>query len=216
MRIDRRNRPSVHKDQLHVHLTEAACTTGVKGRVCGACGVRCPRCGSMGCQCVCVSSCPEAPRALSSDPEGFPIEPAIVPLVFEMKRLGMFTPCWSCEGHALPDGSLSKPPRVWFYCSSLVQVRVFANGLASLKFSGKLHAPWHIVVTFSDPGNPDTAFSVEPALPANAQVKLAELQDDAATIARSLQALMNGEANRLLENISTSRPALKSRRSRKA
>ena len=146
-----------------------------------------------------MPSCLEAPRALSSEPECFPIEPGIVPLVFEMKRLGMFSPCWSCEGHSHPDGSLAKPPRVWFYSNAMVQVRLFANGLADLKFAKQLNASWNIVVTYSDPDNPDTAFSVEPILAADSKIALRELQGDVATIARSLQAMMNGEAKKLLE-----------------
>jgi len=52
----------------------------------------------------------------------FPIESGIAPLVFELKRLGVFEPCWSCEGHNDPGGNLWKIPRVWFYCDSVVQV----------------------------------------------------------------------------------------------
>ena len=36
---------------------------------------------------------------LSSDPERYPIEPGIVPLVFALRGLRVFEPCWSCEGH---------------------------------------------------------------------------------------------------------------------
>ncbi len=199
MRIDRRANGD-ETEEFRACLGEAAQASGVKGRVCGAaCAKACPQCGSTACQCQCMPTCPDAPQALSCDPGRQPLEIGIVPLVFEMKRLGMFQPCWSCEGHANPDGSLSKPPRVWFYCDSMVHVRLFANGLASLQFARKLHVPWQIAVTFSDPDNPATAFSVEPVLSQGMEFSLAGLQADAAVIAQELRALMKREARQLLD-----------------
>ena len=59
---------------------------------------------------MCEATCPEAPKALTSDPVNYPIETGIVSLVFEMKRLGIFEPCWSCEGHLGPAGDLLGEP----------------------------------------------------------------------------------------------------------
>lgn len=198
MRIKRRNRSPEESRLLSQDIAAAASAAGVAGRVCGAaCTMKCPQCGSTGCQCTCSPRCPGAARALSVDPDTYPIESLILPLVFEMKRHGVFTPCWSCEGHTRPDGSLWKLPRVWFYCDSTVPVRLLADGLGALKRAGKLRAPWQVVVTFSDPDNPDTTFSLEPVTSPGSSIALRSLQDDLAEIARSLKAMIGTEASSL-------------------
>jgi hypothetical protein len=198
MRIERRKRSLDRVRQLGSEIAEATSATGIEGRVCReSCTIKCPQCGSMTCQCMCSAHCPGAPQALSVDPEQHPIEAAIMPLVFEMKRLGMFQPCWSCEGHLRPDGSLWKLPRVWFYCNSMVHLRLLSDGLNRIENAAGLSTPWRIVVTFSDPDNPETTFSLEPALSHGGEISLSALQRDAAEIARSLQAIMPKEARTL-------------------
>lgn len=195
MRIKRQPRSANHRRLLRTELARAARPETVKGRVCGPnCTIRCPRCGSSGCQCKCTPSCPHAPHALSDDPELHPIEPGIVGLVFEMKRLGVFTPCWSCEGHLNADGSLWKLPRLWFYCASPLHVRLLATGLSGLKHEGRLSASWQIVVTYSDPDNPETTFSLEPLAAPDKPLDLLSLQGDLAEIARSLHAIVSEAA----------------------
>ncbi|MCZ6862069.1 MAG: hypothetical protein O7I42_17635 [Alphaproteobacteria bacterium] len=43
---------------------------------------------------------------MSSEPEEFPIESAIVPLVYAFHSLRLTPPCWSCEGHYNRSGGL--------------------------------------------------------------------------------------------------------------
>lgn len=100
--------------------------------------------------CSCSDGCPTALLTFSVYPYRYPIEPAIPPLVFEMKRLGMFSPCWSCEGHLSCVASISKLPKLWFYCDSTVYLRLLATGVNNLKHAGRLQSPWQIAVTFSD------------------------------------------------------------------
>ncbi len=191
MRIERRDSTPDRTRRLSDEIAEAAVPEGIDGRVCSqTCAVICPGCGSTGCQCACSAHCPEAPRALSSDPDKYPVEPGIMPLVFEMKRLDMFRPCWSCEGHLHPDGSLWKVPRVWFYCDSMVHIRLLADGLKDMESSGLIRAPWQVVVTFSDSDNPETTFSVEPAQFPGSNFRLPMLQKDVAAIAGSLREMM--------------------------
>ena len=113
---------------------------------------------------MCMTSRAEAPRALTSDPANYPIETGIVPLVFEMKRLGIFEPCWLCEGHLNPSGDLWKLPRVWFYSESMIHIRLLVDGLKDMEVAGELANSWQIVVTFSDPDNPETTFSFDPVV----------------------------------------------------
>ena len=198
MRIERSDRSLDRDRQLKSEIAEAARATGVEGRVCGQhCTMKCTRCGSLGCQCECGPGCLGAPQALSVDPEKYPIERGILPLVFEMKRTGLFRPCWSCEGHLGRDGSLWKVPTVWFYCNSPVHLRLLTAGLDKLKQAKKLHAAWQVVVTYSDPDNPETTFSLEPKPSTDPLPSLPEMHKDVAEISRSLQAMMNEEGRTL-------------------
>ena len=198
MRIQRRARASAHSRELKSDIAAAAALKGVSGRVCGAaCAKRCDRCGGVGCQCACSPYCLDAPRALSIEPLVYPIEPAVTPLVYEMTRSGVFHPCWSCEGHLGSDGAIQKMPRVWFYCDSLVHVRLLANGLTRLRHGGRLSVDWRIAVTYSDHDNPETTFSLEPCPGESEAPSLDALQRDLGEIARALHDLVREEARAL-------------------
>ena len=133
---------------------------------------------------------------LSSDPENHPLESRIAPLVYALKRLEVFDPCWSCEGHNGTDGALWTSPRVWFYCRSVVHRRVLADALKELHLDRRLSAPWRVVLTFSDRDNADTTFSLEPG-PATPHPPLAALQRDLDTIAQHLRDVVFDEARKL-------------------
>lgn len=198
MRISARDLPLSRRIETSREAQAVATDTGVTGRVCGPqCTVKCPTCGSTACQCKCSPDCPEAPALLSSDPKEHPVEPGIVPLVFALKRTGYFSPCWSCEGHLGPDGALWKLPRVWFYCDSMVHVRLLYGALHSLKLAGILRHDWQVAVTFSDPDNPETTFSLEPDLAEARSVPLKELQADSSRLADALEAALIKEARNL-------------------
>lgn len=202
MRIARRERSSHRIRELRSQIVGAIRPIGADGRVCGAhCTARCPHCGSTACRCTCSPQCAEAPRALSSDPRHYPIEPAILPLVFAMKRLGLFEPCWSCEGHLGPDGALWKLPRVWFYCESTVRLRLLSDLLDDLERSDRLTAHWQVVVTFSDADNPHTTFSLEPVPPSASGALLPALQDDVRVIADALATMIAARARKLLGSV---------------
>ena len=134
----------------------------------------------------CHRYCAAAPRRLSSEGERSPVEPLVAPLVFELKKLGVFHPCWSCEGHADQEGRLRKIPRVWFYADSVVHLRGLSEAIDRLFNRQRLSTHWQIVLTYSDAGNPDTTFSLEPqpeapdclgALQADLRVMADELAD---------------------------------------
>jgi hypothetical protein len=139
--------------------------------------------------------CPAAPIALSTDPTS-PIETQIIPLVFELKRAGVFHPCWSCEGHNDPTGRLQKIPRVWFYANSVVHLRALGKVVDRLVAEKSLSARWQIVLTYSDLGNPDTTFSLEPTND-NGDLDLGHLQNDIVVIAQSLKQNFRRACDRL-------------------
>jgi hypothetical protein len=132
----------------------------------------------------CHRDCPAAARRLSSEGEHSPVEPLVAPLVFELKKLGVFHPCWSCEGHTDQAGNLSKTPRVWFYADSVVHVRALADAINRLFYARRLAARWQLVLTYSDPTNPDTTFSLEPEPVADRPLRV--LQGDLRVLADEL------------------------------
>lgn len=189
MKIQRHKDGPLEKENLRGELAEILHSGKSDQPVCGP---SCTRPGPYNCS----RDCPEIARALSSDPDKFPLETRIAPLAFELKRLEVFEPCWSCEGHNGPDGSLWKIPRVWFYCRSVVHLRVLAESIKELHLQKKLTAPWHIVITFSDNDNTDTAFSLEPSLD-QIRPSLEAIQKDIDVIAEHLHGQVFTEANKL-------------------
>lgn len=205
MRIQRKTASPEHAMRLQSDIEQVVHSRGVTGRICHGCDKRCTHCGSTSCQCTCSPECPDVSRALSSDPDGFPIEPGILGLVFAMTRTGLFGPCWSCEGHPAPDGSSWKSPGVWFFCDATVHVRLLADGVDRLANARRLNTRWAVSVTFSDPDNPRTTFALQPVPPADAIITLAQLQADATTIAGALPEVLATEGRALQR---AARPAL--------
>jgi hypothetical protein len=132
----------------------------------------------------CHRDCPAAPQRLSSEGEHSPVEPLVAPLVFELKKLGMFHPCWSCEGHTNQAGDVWKIPRIWFYADSVVHIRALGDAVNRLFNARRLSAHWHVVLTHSDAANPDTTFSLEPETAADSS--LSALQGDLRAMAGEL------------------------------
>lgn len=195
MRIHRRSRTAAAERAL---LVAAAELRGEPpgGRVCGpACASICPKCGQTNCRCACAPTCEMAPRTLSSDPDNNPIEAAVVPLVYELQRLGLAEPCWSCEGHLDPRGALWKLPRIWFYCDSPARLRLLADALDTLATEKRLSTPWRVGVAPSERDNPDTIYQLEPSFDPGVSGRLSDLQRDIATIADNLDRVLRRAAD---------------------
>ncbi len=109
-----------------------------------------------------------------------------MPLVYELKRLRSFTPCWSCEGHNDNTGKLHRVPSVWFYCESVVQARLLSEGIEKLAIQKRLNAGWHVVIAVAEPDNPDTLYKLEPAIEVGRDISLDQLRADVRTIADNL------------------------------
>ncbi|MDA0306154.1 MAG: hypothetical protein O3B76_07690 [Proteobacteria bacterium] len=185
MKIERRKKNRREKLEVHAELARIV-NPPARTRVCNeACDAVCPTCGSTGCACSCSSACPHISTVLTSDP-AFPIEELIAPLAFELKRLGVFEPCWSCEGHKDRNGDLWKVPRVWFYCDSVVYIRILYSVLKDMDIEERLEVPWQVRVTFSDDDNLGTAFSLRPDSAEKPNVTLEQLQRDVRAITEDL------------------------------
>ncbi len=86
---------------------------------------------------------------------------------------------------------------VWFYCRSMLYLRILKDGLNHLKLIGKVNSQWEILVTFSDPENLDTTFSIQPSAPQSPAIQLSVLQDDAREIAGSFDEMISEGARTL-------------------
>jgi hypothetical protein len=114
-------------------------------RPCPGCSLPCPSPHHHdACSCGCSVSCEQAPERLSIDPIHFPIEPRIVPVVYEMSASGLAQPCWSCEGHIDAEGQLYRWPGVWFYANSTTYVNLVRTTLNNLHATLRLARAWHI------------------------------------------------------------------------
>ena len=69
--------------------------------------------------------------------------------------------------------------------------------MKGMKVAGELTNGWQVVVTFSDPDNPETTFSLEPVVETENASVLPRLQADANVIARSLEGLITGQGQKL-------------------
>lgn len=194
MRIDQRQDGSARKIALKREIERARDLGPMQDPVC------LPNCPDYDADLGCERSCIQAPLRLSSDPESFPVEPLIAPLVFELKKLGLFHPCWSCEGHNDNGGKLWKNPRLWFYSDSVVHVRALANTIEALHGARKLSVRWVVLLTFSDPDNPDTTFGLEPIID-NIETKLADLQADVLVLTENLDSVFWRELSRLENDV---------------
>jgi hypothetical protein len=180
MRIAPRDNNAAGKRRLTQDLRRARQSGPLPDPIC------CQPCPDFRAATGCHRHCGSAPARLSSEGAEYPVEPIVAPLVFELKKLGVFHPCWSCEGHTDQSGALWKLPQVWFYADSVVHTRILDNAIDRLYQARLLSARWHLVLTHSDPDNVDTTFSLEPE-PA-AGYALSDLQGDLHIIANELGA----------------------------
>ena len=147
----------------------------------------------------CDKNCEDAASFLSSDID-YPLEEIIAPLAFEIKRMGVYEPCWSCEGHLGLDGELWKLPMVWFYTNSMTYVRVMSQAIKEMYYQKKISNEWIVVVTHSNADNAAICFSLEPDK-SYEKPNLESLQQDVKNIADLIVNMVGVEAQRLSSTI---------------
>lgn len=147
---------------------------------------------------TCSADCPDAPRALSIEPDRYPIELKVTPLVFELRTSRVMQTCWSCEGHMDPEGNLWKVPQVSFYSASSIYPKLLLNHIIHLKMKKKLAYDWQVLL--SDYGQTwGVTYTVEPKLELNVKPRLGLLQNDLTVIADNLAENIKAEARKMLE-----------------
>ncbi len=136
---------------------------------------------------ACSRQCPQAPFALTSDPE-FPIESAIAPLVFELKATRIFEPIWSCEGHHDDHGAILRKPSIWFCCEQLPHARFLAEAVSSLRIEARLSADGRVSLCSPGHSSEHTILALE--TDGATASPLAELQGDVSSMAQHLRPRM--------------------------
>ena len=95
-------------------------------------------------------NCPAAPLQMSSDPELYPIEQYVVPVIYAIYTLRLLMPCWSCEGHLDASQNVTKLPKVWFYSVSPFYAKLVSQVLADLRQKRATENDWVVrILPFS-------------------------------------------------------------------
>ena len=138
---------------------------------------------------------------MSSEPEQYPIEEKIVPLVYAFYASRVCIPCWSCEGHMTRDGvGMVRAPQVWFYSRSSLYVRFVAEHIEKLCVSRKLSNSWTVRVLAWGAGV-DCRFALLPELDPSAEIDLPALQRQVGVIAETLAQSLKERARACLKQI---------------
>lgn len=200
MRVDRPDNESAARTQFHADLRYLLNQPRPKdARPCPGCDLPCPCSGSRDCACACQPHCPDAPRLMSSDPERFPVEPKIAPLVFALYATRVCRPCWSCEGHLDAVGKLHRLPTVWFYTETPVYARMIYVAVEALRFEKRIDSRWRVGITAAEHDNPYTTYTLEPVLPEAPPPSLEALQRDVSVIAEGLLAKLHEQSRLALK-----------------
>lgn len=135
----------------------------------------------------CSSVCPMAARQMSSEPQRYPIEQGIVPLVYAFYTLRLMTPCWSCEGHDDKNGHLCKTPKLWFYSSNDFYAKLVAQYVSTLHGERKIDNPWTVRILPFSQSMFTTTYSLEPLDIIADITNLQSLRNDITIIAENLR-----------------------------
>ena len=147
----------------------------------------------------CNAKCVDAPRALSSDPDNYPVEPKVVPLVYELRKTRVMQPCWSCEGHFDNAGNLWKYPQVSFYSVTSVYAMLLVNHLTLLKHKKLLNYDWQVAVSSFGQQCSSTTYTIEPKLHPTSDQHLGAMQADLLCIAENLDDQLKIAAKQMLQ-----------------
>ena len=176
-----------------------AVPTDKEVRPCPGCAVPCRCSQSTQCVCMCSPECIFAPREMSTDPDDWPIETHIVPLVYALNSTRVCPPCWSCEGHADAEGTLHRKTSVWFYSESVVYPHLIADYLSDLQMDRAVSCRWQVsVVEWGH--RVDTTYSIEPDPIDPAHAHFDSLWRDADTIATGRVAGMRSRALKFMQD----------------
>lgn len=149
----------------------------------------------------CSSNCDDASEAISIEPERYPIEEHVLPVVFEMMASRLLQTCWSCEGHYDSEGKLWKLPQVCFYAATPIYPKLLTMHLYELSGQHKLSYEWQIV--FVDLASTwGVTYSLQPSLLYVDKPDLELMQKDLLHIAQGMNLSLKQHAKQMMETIS--------------
>ena len=100
---------------------------------------------------------------LSTEANRRPVEPHVVPVVYELFASGLARPSWSSEGHCDADGQLSTWPGVWFTSASFTYLNLLDTALTVLHHDGHTHRPWRVELCDTQPEPGTALYTLGPA-----------------------------------------------------
>lgn len=160
----------------------------------------CPGCSKVLHSGGCSPLCNDAAKALSSEPDRYPLEPFVVAIVYELNNLYLLQSCWSCQGHLDQQGRLWKLPQISFYAASPLYPQLLSNYLGQLLFEKKLSHTWR--VAFTNFGQSLAAtYCIEPSLEVGQSPDLDQIHRDLLHIGQRLADNLRQEARRMLQQL---------------
>jgi len=138
----------------------------------------------------CSYRCEAAPRQMSGEPDRFPIETKVVPVVYAFYTLRKLMPCWSCEGHLDGHENLSKLPKVWFYSTSNFYPKLISQALSQMEGKKLLVNGWIVRILPFSQSMYTITYSLEPSALTNQKTDrlvLNSLHSDMVVIADDLR-----------------------------
>jgi len=150
----------------------------------------------------CSAQCPYVAQQMSSDPETYPVEEGVVPIVYAFYTMRLMMPCWSCEGHFDKHGVLAKLPSVWFYSTSHFFPKLLAQYLGEQKGRKSLRYHWGIRILPFSQSMFTTTYALEPIqgdLMEAEVFDLDRLQADMDSIAKNMRRDLMRDARHYLQ-----------------
>ncbi len=147
----------------------------------------------------CSAQCPMAHKQMSSDPDRYPIESGIVPLVYAFYSMRLMMPCWSCEGHSDNTGTVFKTPKLWFYSTNEFYAKLVAQYVSALKGEQKITNHWSVRILPFSQSMFTTTYSLEPQDVTPDCTNLLSLQNDINAISKDFRTEMFKLANHYIK-----------------
>jgi len=153
----------------------------------------------------CSINCPEAAFQMSSDPDLYPIEKHVVPIVYSLYTLRLLMPCWSCEGHLDASHNISKLPKIWFYSVSPFYAKLVSQVLTDLRQKRRIKNDWIVIILPFSQSMFTLTYSIEPKSDQySSDLELTSLQNDMSIIGENLRCEVLKLASKYVDKVNKS------------
>jgi len=149
----------------------------------------------------CSYACPFAACQMSTEPDRYPIEPHVAPLVYAFYTLRLLMPCWSCEGHTDKNKKIIKMPQIWFYSASPFYAKLVAEALEDMKSQGLIKYNWEVRILAFSQSKFTLTYCINPLFFSVVKYRLSVLHDDLLVIGKRLRIEMLNLAHQYIEEV---------------